>query len=209
LCDEEERGGLPVPEVLAGGTKIPCPFPPETLPSPVIDDMKDDEEDMLKDDKSTPPDLLLLLQLLLLLLLLTLLLLFFETPRERNGTCCDFDCDCDCDCDCGCDFSINLLGFVKSKVRDLGSCLTLAGMAGFWGSGASTRLGCGDPEEEDEEERERLGLGLRLGFEGARRNRAWPVRLSTEISRLNLETVASVTSLHSASSSILFELACF
>lgn len=114
LCDEEDRGGFPVPEVLAGGMNIPCPFPPETLPSPVIDDMKDDEEDKLKDDKSTPPDLLLLLQLLLMLLMLPplLMLLFFETPRERNGICCD------CDCDCGCDLARKLLGFVKSKVRD-------------------------------------------------------------------------------------------
>lgn len=116
LCDEEDRGGFPEPEELAGGMNIPCPFPPETLPSPVIDDMKDDEEDMLKDDKSTPPDLLLLLQLLLLLP--PLLFLFFETPRERKGICCDCDCDCGCNCDGGCDLARKLLGFVKSKVRD-------------------------------------------------------------------------------------------
>lgn len=62
-CDEEERGGFPLPEQVAGETKIPCPLPPETLPSPVIVDMKDDDEDMLNDDKSTPIDLLLVLQL--------------------------------------------------------------------------------------------------------------------------------------------------
>lgn len=34
----------------------------------------------------------------------------------------------------------------------------------------------------------------RTGFDGPRRNRAWPVRLRMEMTRLNLETVKSVIS---------------
>lgn len=93
------------------------------------------------------------------------------------------------------------LGFVKSRVTGWWDCLTTLTGIGFSGWEIAS-CGCtggwneeegggGESVEFDEsEERERLG---------ARRKRAWPVRLRTEMSFLNLPTVASVTSLHSAS----------